>query len=267
MNNFLFMHGWATDKSVWLDNINEIANGAAINISLPGHGGAFKWDKPDFSPAVKEINNAISNEAEGSLIGIGWSLGAQALISAIAEGTDKFRALVLAGASPCFAKREGWTAGASRALVKRMIKDMKADPSATLDRFCRLNFTSAELNTPQAQSFISRYKYPGPIDCSVVSGSAPPACAPVLKYGELTSALEALLDVDLRGVLPAINIPCLIIHGGADSVCPVEAGTYLAEKIKGARLEVIPGAGHAPFLTRMEFFNALVNAFAEKLPQ
>ena len=53
----------------------------------------------------------------------------------------------------------------------------------------------------------------------------------------------------------AIRTPTLVIHGELDAV--VAAGSrWLAEAIPGARLEVVPEAGHSPQLERPEVFNA-----------
>ncbi|CAM3917829.1 alpha/beta fold hydrolase [Roseateles saccharophilus] len=44
--------------------------------------------------------------------------------------------------------------------------------------------------------------------------------------------------------LPRITAPTLVIHGEADALIPVAAAHDLAQRIPGARLELIPGWGH-----------------------
>jgi class 3 adenylate cyclase len=48
------------------------------------------------------------------------------------------------------------------------------------------------------------------------------------------SKMNLLLDV--RAILPTINVPTLVVHASADQVIPIESGRYLAENIPGARL-------------------------------
>jgi pimeloyl-ACP methyl ester carboxylesterase len=48
----------------------------------------------------------------------------------------------------------------------------------------------------------------------------------------------------LRGPLRAITAPTLVIHGGDDPMFPLAHGEALAEEIPGARLLVLPAAGH-----------------------
>ncbi len=55
---------------------------------------------------------------------------------------------------------------------------------------------------------------------------------------------EAIADMDLRGALPAITAPALVISGAEDPATPPECGAAIASRIAGARLEVIPGAAH-----------------------
>ncbi|MFX8258149.1 alpha/beta fold hydrolase, partial [Acinetobacter baumannii] len=45
--------------------------------------------------------------------------------------------------------------------------------------------------------------------------------------------------------LPRIKAPTLVLHGADDALIPVPAAHDLARRIPGARLEIIPGWGHA----------------------
>ncbi len=252
----MLVHGWATDSSVW-EGRNAITRGEVLNIDLPGHGGKAVWDEPTLAPAIKEIFNAVSGFPDGSVTAIGWSLGAEALIAASLEDPRKFHSLVLVAATPCFVEKEDFPWGQPKALVKRMLMDMKKEPGATLERFYPLSFTEEEMKGKGAREFIERFRYPGPIRCDADT----PGCFPAFRYGEITKALEALYNTDLRDGLNKIAVPTLIVHGGLDNVCPVGAGRYLAARIKGARLVIFEDAGHAPFITEPERFDDTIREF------
>ena len=51
-------------------------------------------------------------------------------------------------------------------------------------------------------------------------------------------------DIDVRHILPAIRVPTLIVHGTDDNTVPVEGARYMEQRISGARLVELPGAGH-----------------------
>lgn len=49
--------------------------------------------------------------------------------------------------------------------------------------------------------------------------------------------------------LQAVTAPTLVLHGDSDEVVPLAHGEFYASTIGGARLEVLPGAGHAFLIT------------------
>jgi class 3 adenylate cyclase len=57
--------------------------------------------------------------------------------------------------------------------------------------------------------------------------------------------LRALLEMDLRDVLPRISAPTLILHRREFLLAPIEQGRYLAEHIPGARLIELEGRDSA----------------------
>src|SRR5262249_17886457 len=56
--------------------------------------------------------------------------------------------------------------------------------------------------------------------------------------------LQAAMGHDAWDDLPSIAVPTLVVHGDADLLVPTPNGALLAERIPGARLVLIPGAGH-----------------------
>ena len=80
-----------------------------------------------------------------------------------------------------------------------------------------------------------------------------------LLRGEPTAiAGLALAEHDLSRALRSIAAPTLVIWGGNDKVAPLRTGQAVAGVIPGARLAVIPGAGHEPQLEAPQRFNAIV---------
>jgi class 3 adenylate cyclase len=53
--------------------------------------------------------------------------------------------------------------------------------------------------------------------------------------------------IDVRHVVPSINVPTLILHAVEDKVCHVENARFLARNITGARYVELPGGDHVPW--------------------
>ena len=82
--------------------------------------------------------------------------------------------------------------------------------------------------------------------------------ANVLDYEERLMA--TLPDQDPLGSLAKVSCPTLVVHGEVD-VIPVEFSRFLAGQISDARLAVIPGAAHFPFIEDREAFQGVVREF------
>jgi class 3 adenylate cyclase len=60
------------------------------------------------------------------------------------------------------------------------------------------------------------------------------------------SRLESILDLDVRHVLPVVDVPTLVVHNRENEFVRVGHGRYLAEHIEGARLVDRDSADHWP---------------------
>ena len=69
-----------------------------------------------------------------------------------------------------------------------------------------------------------------------------------IRWGASPGMLGALYrmnrEVDVRDILPAVRVPTLVLHGGADKVIPLGVGAYIAKHLRSARFVEIPGVGH-----------------------
>ncbi|MFG1810761.1 alpha/beta fold hydrolase [Streptomyces sp. NPDC049040] len=60
---------------------------------------------------------------------------------------------------------------------------------------------------------------------------------------------------DYTPTLPTVAVPALVVVGRDDAFTPVADAEFLHDRIPGARLAVIEGAGHLPNLERPDAFN------------
>ncbi|HEX7255026.1 MAG TPA: adenylate/guanylate cyclase domain-containing protein [Gaiellaceae bacterium] len=55
-------------------------------------------------------------------------------------------------------------------------------------------------------------------------------------------------NIDVRGVLPTVHVPTLVLHRTGDHDSRPQEGRYIAERIPGARFVELEGEDHAPWI-------------------
>ncbi|AEI63777.1 alpha/beta fold hydrolase [Corallococcus macrosporus] len=78
---------------------------------------------------------------------------------------------------------------------------------------------------------------------------------------ELLRRLRDILATNLMSRLHELRVPTLIIQGGRDVLVPPRAAHDVARHIPGARLALIRGASHLPYMSHPAAFNALAGDF------
>jgi pimeloyl-ACP methyl ester carboxylesterase len=78
---------------------------------------------------------------------------------------------------------------------------------------------------------------------------------------DLQRSLDAFLDHDTSDRLPEITAPTLVLAGGRDMTMRPELCRAVAERIPGARFEVMEEEAHQPFQEVPDEWNARVDAF------
>jgi pimeloyl-ACP methyl ester carboxylesterase len=81
-------------------------------------------------------------------------------------------------------------------------------------------------------------------------------------YGDLM-ACEAFDVVDQ---LSKLSLPTLIICGSDDKMMPLHHSEFLRDHIAGARLEVVPNAGHMVMLEQPDILSGLLADFLNSIP-
>lgn len=80
--------------------------------------------------------------------------------------------------------------------------------------------------------------------------------ARLLRQGTSPAGAVALMELyremDVRAILPTIDVPTLVLHRGGDRMVAAAQGRYLAESIPGARYVELPGEDHLPFASDLD---------------
>jgi pimeloyl-[acyl-carrier protein] methyl ester esterase len=90
------------------------------------------------------------------------------------------------------------------------------------------------------------------------------ALQPEPRSSVLMETLHWLQTTDLRATLPEIVQPTLVVHGDCDRIAPPAAGEYLAAHLPQARLALLAGAAHAPFISDPDAVGRLMTEFCNE---
>lgn len=85
-----------------------------------------------------------------------------------------------------------------------------------------------------------------------------------INYPELTGGLVLIGAVGVKenlNRLSEIQIPCLIVWGGEDSVFPIENGRLLHREISGSKFVIIAGASHPCYLDKPDTWHRELLSF------
>jgi len=239
----VLLHGWGMHGGVWSDTAEMLAADFQVhNVDLPGHGQS-PWIE-DRGLGIEDWVDALAAHFTEPINVCGWSLGGIIAQHWAAREPDKVRRLILVSSTPCFAVRDDWACGMPQETLAQFAAELEKNHTATLRRFLALQIRGSE----------SEREVLGVLREKLFSRGEPHLDA-------LRGGLDILRDADLRGALPQITQPTLVIAGERDKLTPPEASHYLAQSLPHARAVVVAGAAHAPFLSHPEIFIEQVKSF------
>ncbi|MDP3143455.1 MAG: alpha/beta fold hydrolase [Candidatus Omnitrophota bacterium] len=244
-----FIHGWASDKSVWKNQVEEFKKDyKVISVDLAGQGES-PWIETDnllghYSESILGLCNDLKLKQVDF---IGWSLSGYILFELHKKSPELFNSLTFVASTPKFLNSPDYNCGMDEPNLKLLEKKLKENLSSALDEFRLFMFSRKEredFNFPRIWELLKN-----------ISSSHPQA---------LNLGLELLQNADFRPYLSGIDKPTLLIAGEKDTVTPKSAAEFMHEKIKGSELTIFKDCGHAPFLTQPEKFNQILREWISK---
>jgi pimeloyl-ACP methyl ester carboxylesterase/uncharacterized RmlC-like cupin family protein len=214
---FLLLHGGAGPQSV--DSFAELlaASGRVLVPVHPGFGGTPRPEGLDSMAGLGRLYAGLLDELglDGVTV-IGNSIGGWIAAELALAGSPRVSRVVLVDAA-----------------------GLKLDDHPAADFFSLTMDQVAELSYYEPDKFrINLDALPEPAKAAMAGNRAALAT-----YGGPQMADPALL-----GRLAGVTVPVLVVWGEADRMIPPENGQAYAAAIPGARLVVIPHAGHLPQL-------------------
>lgn len=240
----LFIHGWLMSHRVWAGQTLLSARFRVITLDLRGHGRAAGADF-SYNDCCEDIARLLDCLSLQKVIIVGWSMGAQLAIQAFSAIQEMIAGMVLVSGTPHFCSSKDFPCGVTPVAARSMALRLKKDYHRTAGEFFSSMFSAEEAATIDMKSLAGR-----------VLGRLP-------SRENALCALHELVNCDLRACLPRISVPVMLVHGNDDKICLAGAAKFMAEKIPSAALQLIPSAGHAPFLVNPEIFNRMIATFVQ----
>lgn len=240
--DLVLVHGWALSLEVWEPVIESLAEDFRLTlVDLPGHGGSPMQGRFTVDTTVDLLVSVIP---QGSVL-LGWSLGGMMALALAARFPARISKLVLVAGNSCFVSTADRPLGMAPEVLTQLGTDLTKNYRDTIAKFLAASTLGAKDGPALLRRLIRHL-----------------STAPEPDINALRDGLEVLRTVDLRPQLPYVSCPTLIILGERDMLVPVAVGNEYMQALADPRLEIIPGAGHAPFLSHPEQFVQLIKDFS-----
>jgi pimeloyl-[acyl-carrier protein] methyl ester esterase len=241
--DLVLVHGWGLHAGIW-DSFVPLLEPyfRILRVDLPGHGSSRWADET----TLDDMTAAVLAVAPANAAWLGWSLGGLVAMRAALQAPARVRALLLLASTPCFVRRDGWQCALLPALLDTFAAELQQDYLRTLNRFLALQVRGSDQGGAVLRQLRSQL---------LAKGEPVPVA--------LQAGLDILRNTDLREDIGALACPALVMAGERDTLVPGAAARATADLMPNAVVEVIAGAGHAPFIARPQVVADLVHAFQQ----
>jgi 2-succinyl-6-hydroxy-2,4-cyclohexadiene-1-carboxylate synthase len=240
LGRVVLVHGFTQTLAAWAPVAERLARRwEVVRVDLPGHGGSGEV-RAGFAEAA-----ALVGAAGGTGVYVGYSLGGRLCLRLALDRPDLVRGLVLVGASPGI-----------------------ADPAARAERRTADEALAGQVEREGVAAFLDRW-LAGPLFATLPETAAGRADRLANRPEGLAFALRRLgtgVQEPLWGRLPGLVPPVLLVAGALDAKFTGIARDMAAVIGPRARVELVPGAGHAVHLERPDALAALVEDFVDQAP-
>ena len=235
----LFVHGFPLDHSMWRRQLDEFSQThRVIAPDLRGFGqsditsGTVTMEQ--FADDLAALLDALS--VTEPVLFCGLSMGGYIGWQFFKRHRNRLRALIQCDTRAIADTPEGV---ANREKLARLVLENGTEPVAA----AMLPNLFAEATTPARQAAVEETR-------QAVLRTSPDGIA--------AASLGMSIRPDVATDLPSIDVPTLLIVGEEDRISPVEEMQGIASAIPGAKLTVIPDAGHMSPLENPDAVNAAI---------
>lgn len=231
----ILIHGFGFHSFVWEPVAARLAANYTVHrFTLAGYDGA---------PGGADGRDSERLAAHEDAHWVGWSMGGLVALSALEDGLRP-RSLTLLASQPCMVARDGWPHAIGSSAFQDFRRRIRLDREAAMRHFAAL-VTHGDGRGQEIRDQLQ--------------------AAPVPDRATLERGLDLLEHADLRGTWIQNPVPQQCILGEHDALVPADAAESLRALRPEARLDSIPGSGHALPLSEPERCAASMRTFWRSL--
>jgi len=229
----VFIHGSGGDREDWRAQLGGLSDVATIvALELPGHGTSDPTGETAIDAYARWTCDFIDALGLRKVVLVGCSLGSAIAQWIALEGKPWLEALGIVGG------------GARLRVNADFLNGLKTVPGKALELLA---------------DFALRFE-PDPAIYSALNEKFKKTSAELV-LGDLSACDR--FDVISR--IAEVRIPTWVIVGEEDKLTPPKYSQFLKDKIAGARLDVIPAAGHLVMIEQPAEFNRCLKEFLSQL--
>jgi 3-oxoadipate enol-lactonase len=242
----LFIHGYPLSRKIWRPQLDGLAKLAAmVRVDLRGHGESYPFDGKYAMDLLAEdcykLIQAI--DIEPPIVVCGLSMGGYVTFALFRRYPQIFRGMILTSTRAAPDSLEG------KASREAAIKNAREHGISAIADTMAVKLVSPFTRTTKKNlvSLIHEIM----LETSI---------------NGVVGALQGMRDRDDSNPLLAdIDCPVLIVHGADDQIIPFSEAEEICQRLRDARLVVVPQAGHLPNMEQPERFNQVVRDFLTSL--
>ena len=239
--DIVFLHGWAMNSVVWQPCLKQLPDWIRpLGIDLPGHGDSVDVHAGTLDDYVEHVAQQIIHP----VILLGWSLGGLVSLRLAQRYPEKVSALFQVATNPKFVQGGNWQTAIEASVFEQFAISLEMDRVKTIRRFLALQVRGTDTSMQTVRELQAAIDERGLPDIEA-----------------LLAGLKILSDTDLTEALQALDCPVSWLLGEKDVLVPLELARALEQMPVDVDIQILAGAGHAPFISHPDaFVNALLQA-------
>ena len=249
----ILLHGWSSHGGYFAPQLEALSDRFHLLCpDLPGHRNSIAPLAELTIPRLADgLHSLIAGRGIDNAVLVGWSMGAMVAFDYIARyGNARLAGLVVEDMTVRIVNDSGWQLGIrngfdqaqSDAAIRAMQSDWSSYAQGSLPRL----FARAM-----------------PPDHECLSWAAAEIAA---NDGRAMAALwRSMAEQDFRWLLPQLEFPVLLLHGGDSQLYEPAVNQWMAKHIPNAQRLCLERAGHTPHMECPAEFNAALTAFVASL--